>query len=176
VASAAGCGSSPPTAPVWAPPASGTAPTTSGAVASIAATLGAGVSFTVHVSFTGSAPVEGSFVDRYTGRSYASCAEYARAAYWLSPGAVTGTERLGGTALGFDFALPPGGYRGPGTYSPGVLGRVSVGDASFVGTDSTVTVAPDGSGHGAFRAFAAEGSTDTSRTESGTVTWTCSEQ
>ena len=166
----AGCGSS----------ASPSVPGLSIAVASPSAGSGGagsdgyGVAFTVNVSFTGAAELHGSFVDTYTGRSFPSCAAYVSAALWTSPGAVTGAERIGGLPVSFDFALPPGEFAGPGNYAPGVMGRLSIGTDAFEGTESWVTLHDDGSGSGWFKGFKPVGGTATGKSESGTVTWTCS--
>jgi hypothetical protein len=127
------------------------------------------------VSFTGTAEINGSFRDTYTGRSFSSCAAYATALLWTSPGAVTGTERIGGIPVSFDFALPPGQFAGPGHYAPGVMGRLSIGADTFSGTDSWVTLRDDGSGSGWFSDFMRDGAGPATKLESGTVTWTCSE-
>lgn len=135
---------------------------------------GHGLSFVVTVSFTGTAEINGSFLDTYTGRSFSSCAAYATALLWTSPGAVTGTERIGGIPVSFDFALPPGQFAGPGHYAPGVMGRLSIGADTFSGTDSWVTLRDDGSGSGWFSDFMLEGDGQAAKSESGTVSWTCS--
>jgi hypothetical protein len=136
---------------------------------------GHGVAFVVTVSFTGTAEINGSFLDTHTGLRFSSCAAYATAPIWTSPGAVTGTERIGGLPVSFDFALPPGEFAGPGVYAPGVMGRLSIGADTFSGTESWVTLRDDGSGSGRFSDFMLEGGGRATKPESGTVTWTCSE-
>jgi len=76
--------------------------------------------------------------------------------------------------VALDFALPPGQFDGPGTYSPGVMGRLTIGSQSFVGTASAVTVRADGSGHGSFTGFQHE-TGPAGTPESGTVKWTCAD-
>jgi hypothetical protein len=133
-----------------------------------------GPAFVVQVSFTGETEIHGSFLDLYTGRAFGSCAAYATAPLWRSPGAVTGTERVDGLPVSFDFALPPGEFAGPGNYAPGVMGRLSIGTDSYVGTESWVTLNGDGSGRGWFSGFTLEGGAGAGKSESGTVAWTCS--
>jgi hypothetical protein len=145
------------------------------AAGGIPATGGHGLAFVVTVSFTGTAVISGLFLDTYTGRRFSSCAAYATAPLWTSPGAVTGTERIGGLPVSFDFALPPGQFSGPGHYAPGVMGRLSIGADTFSGSESWVTLRDDGSGSGWFSDFMLEGNGRVTRPESGTITWTCSE-
>jgi hypothetical protein len=167
----AGCGGS--AAPTGAVPGT-TAVGTGGAAGS-----GNGVTFAVTVSFTGSAEVSGTFVDTHTGRGFSSCAAYVNAILWTSPGAVTGTEQIGGVPIAFDFATAPGQFAGPGHYAPGVMGRLSIGTDTFSGTQSWVTLAEDGSGNGWFKDFMLEGGGaatndgQAAKLESGTVSWTC---
>jgi hypothetical protein len=166
----AGCGSAPST-PAVRPSVAPAASTDGGSDAN----GGHGVEFVVTVSFTGAAQIDGSFVDRYTGRTFSSCAAYVNAPLWNSPGAVTGTERLEGLPVMFDFATAPGQFYGPGHYAPGVMGRVSIGADTFSGTESWVTLREDGSGSGWFTDFGLVGAGQSSTPESGTVSWTCSD-
>jgi hypothetical protein len=166
----AGCGSS------ASPSGPGPSLSTERPVSSVNAGSGAdGLAFVVTASFTGTAAISGTFLDTYTGRGFSSCAAYATAPLWTSPGAVTGTERIGGLPVSFDFAMPPGQFSGPGHYAPGVMGRLSIGADTFSGMESWVTLRDDGSGSGWFSDFMLEGGGRPARPESGTVTWTCSE-
>ena len=135
---------------------------------------GHGLAFIVQVSFTGATEIHGSFLDLCTGRTFASCAAYAGAQLWRSPGAVTGTERIAGLPVSFDFALPPGEFAGPGNSAPGVMGRLSIGTDSYVGTESWVTIQCRRIGRGVVQRVQLDGGAVAGKSESGTVTWTCS--
>jgi hypothetical protein len=140
---------------------------------------GGQVVFNVTVDFTGDVPVQGAFVDDQTGSGFASCAEFATTSIpglgWIGPqpaNSDTVTE-IGGTSI--SYLLEVASYDGPGTYTDRVFGSLQIGDSTFTTTDSTttVTVNADGSGNGAFTDFNDIGSG--SGTESGTISWTCSD-
>jgi hypothetical protein len=163
---AAGCGSS---AATVGPSAAFPSPS---AAASPAASGGAGISFTVQVDLTGAVEVHGSFIDTWTGYRDPSCLAYVHDEIWHSPGVITGSVKVAGTPVSYDYALPPGDFHGPGTYGR-IMNALTIGTVRFVGTESSVTVKEDGSGHGEFSGFLPEGGPATA--ESGTIAWTCAD-
>jgi hypothetical protein len=135
---------------------------------------GTGVTFAVQVDFTGAVEVHGSFVDTWTGARESSCLAYVHDEIWHSPGVITGSVEVAGTPVSYDYALPPGDFHGPGTYGR-VMIALTVGTVRFLGTESSVTVKEDGSGHGSFSGFVRDDGSAPASPESGTIEWTCAE-
>jgi len=123
---------------------------------------------------TGTSPLSGTWTGTGT---YAKCDQYVKTTdvVFQTPGG----GNVGSTNLGISVAIPPSTYTGPGTYQS-TYGIITI--ASSTGYDFSssspgkVTINPDGSGSIVFT-----GAQDTNAvsgavigTESGTISWTCS--
>ena len=136
-----------------------------------AATAHPGI-FNITVNFTGASNVQGSLSTPTVG---ATCAQYATSAlaWTIGLGPTVGNPVLVDSQnINFLIAVPQSTFHGAGTYSGNVVSAVAVGLDSFAGTDSTLTVKSDGSGNATFSNYIG---TTSSATESGTMTWTCSD-
>jgi len=142
-----------------------TTPTPSGSAGRHAGT------FNVTVNFTGAQAVQGSLTTPTVG---ATCAQYAtNALEWtIGLGPELGNPvSVDGASINFLISVPQSTFHGAGTYSGNVVSGVSVGLDTFAGTDSTLTINPDGSGKASFASYIG---TTSSVDESGTIAWTCS--
>lgn len=134
------------------------------------------VLFHEQFNFTGQDNIQGSFVDTSSGTGFSSCAEWAKGdsvGFVQGPGTNNPTV-IGGKDITYLFIVSKDKFRGPGTYSGTLAAGVSIGPDTFLTSgqgDSSETLNADGSGHGSFTNLygVSQGS------ESGTVTWTCSQ-
>ena len=138
------------------------------------------VVFKLQVNFTGLDNVQGSFVDVESGTGFSSCAEFAKGdsvGFVQGPGTDNRPATvIGGKTVNFLFYVSKEKFHGPGTYTGALAAGVTIGADTFLvfsNSDSSETLNADGSGHGSFSNLQG-GSSTTSGTESGTVSWTCS--
>jgi hypothetical protein len=130
--------------------------------------------FNVTVAFTGLDSVNGSFVDTTSGTGLSSCNEWVTGdsvGFAQGPGADT---VLDGKSVTFLFEVGKDTLHGAGTYANTLLGGVTIGSDSFLGSADTETINADGSGNASFANLPGGSTSGPQGTESGTVTWTCS--
>jgi len=128
--------------------------------------------FNVQVNFTGATAIQGSFTTPTVG---ATCAQYATSslAWTIGLGPDLGNPiAVGGQTINFEVSVPQSTFHGTGNYSGNVVSGVTVGLDTFAGIDSTMKLNSDGSGNATFSNYIG---TTSSAPESGTITWTCSE-
>lgn len=133
----------------------------------------------MQISFTGLDNVQGSFVDNSSGEGHSSCSQFATGdgvGFETGPGTPAGgVTVVGGKSAGFGIGVTKGKFHGPGTYSTVLLGEgVTIGPDTFFGQSSTEALSADGSGRLTFSNLEGGSTTGPNGTESGTVTWTCS--
>ncbi len=138
-------------------------------------TTGQGIKFAVTVEFTGDHQLRGTFVDDDHGGD-GSCATYVRTNVpvvgWMGPQTPAGRAvKVAGEIVRYGIMVRQDRYHGPGTYTGSVMSGVSIGDETFIGPTSSVTINPDGSGSATFTDFT---NLRVFGRESGTVRWTCS--
>jgi len=134
------------------------------------------VLFNLTVNFTGLDTIQGSFVDNSTGTGYNSCAEFASGdsvGFVPGPGTPSQGPQIDGKILTFLFVVGHDKFHGAGTYTNTLVGGVTIGSDTFLGTGSTETLNADGSGQATFSNLPG-GSNPSQGMESGTVIWTCS--
>ncbi len=116
--------------------------------------------------------VQGSFTTPTVG---ATCKQYATSslAWTIGLGPEVGTPiPVDGQTINFLISVPQSTFHGAGKYSGNVVSGVTVGLDTFAGINSTMKLDSDGSGNATFTNYIG---TTSSVTESGTITWTCSQ-
>jgi hypothetical protein len=129
--------------------------------------------FAAQLNWTGSDPVQGPLTVQ-TFASSETCSQSASDAFdWnLGFGPDEGAPAtVGGILINVLINVPQAQFHGPGTYS-NVVRDLSVASDDFSGMDSTLTINANGSGNASFTNLASFAG---GLTESGTVTWTCSD-
>ncbi len=143
--------------------------------AEVTGTSGRSIKFTVTVDFTGDRPMRGSFVDDdHAGDG--SCAAYVQANLpvvgWLGPQTPAGRDvKVAGQAVSYGIMVRHDRFHGPGTYTGSIMSGLSIGQDTFIGPNSSVTINPDGSGSATFADFK---NLRVLGRESGSMRWTCS--
>ncbi len=143
--------------------------------AEVTGTSGRGIRFTVTVEFTGDRPVSGSFVDDdHAGDG--SCAAYVQANLpvvgWLGPQTPAGRDvKMAGQTVSYGIMVRHDRFHGPGTYTGSIMSGLNIGQDTFIGPNSSVTINPDGSGSATFADFK---NLRVLGRESGAIRWTCS--
>jgi hypothetical protein len=128
--------------------------------------------FHIMVNFTGAQSVAGSLTSPTVG---ATCAQYATSAlaWTIGLGPPVGNPvPVDGVNINFLISVPQSTFHGAGTYQGNVVSGVTVGLDTFAGIQSTLTINSDGSGNASFTDLIG---TTSSATESGTITWTCTQ-